>query len=72
MFEVQGESRITQIVASLERIYYNAALCRFLLGEFGPAEQAFVRYNKKYPRGTWLHESYVYIGDAQRFAGQLD
>lgn len=72
LIEVQGESRITQIVASLERIYYNAALCRFLLGEFGPAEQAFVRYNKKYPRGTWLHESYVYIGDAQRFAGQLD
>ena len=72
LIEIQGGSQASQIQAGLERVYYNAALCQFLTGNFAGAEEAFVRYNKKYPRGTYLHESYVYIADAQRFAGRLD
>lgn len=72
LIEIQGSSKVTQILAGLERVYYNAAMCQFLTGNFAGSEQAFVRYNKKYPRGIYLHESYVYIADGQRFSGKLD
>lgn len=72
LIRIQGGSQVSQVVASLERVYYHAALCLFLTGDFAGAETAFIRYNKKYPRGNFIHESHVYIADVQRFSGRLD
>jgi len=72
LIEIQGSSQSSQVQAGMERVFFNAAMCQFLTGNFTAAGTAFVRYNKKYPRGTYLHESYVYIADAQRFSGQLN
>jgi TolA-binding protein len=71
LIEIQGNSKSSQIQAGMERVFYNAAMCQFLTGQFAGAEAAFVRYNKKYRRGIYLHESFVYIADAQRFSGRL-
>ena len=72
LIEIQGSSQSSQVQAGMERVFFNAAMCQFLTGNFTASGTAFVRYNKKYPRGTYLHESYVYIADAQRFSGQLN
>lgn len=70
MIEIQGSSKDPMIVSGMERVYYNAALCKFFTGNFPAAQVAFERYNGKYKRGTYLHESYVYIGDALRYSSR--
>ncbi len=72
LIDIQGTSKDRQVIASLERIYYNAAMCHFLTADFAGAEKTFKTYAKVYPRGILLHEALVYIGDAQRFGGSLD
>lgn len=70
MIEIQGSSTDPMVVAGMERVYYNAALCKFFTGSFGPAQAAFERYNAKYKRGIFLHESYVYIADSLRYSNK--
>ncbi len=72
LIEIQGGSRDPQVIAGLEHIYYNLALCHFLTADFAGAEKAFQTYVKNYRAGVRAHEALVYIGDAQRFAGRLD
>jgi len=64
--DVQG----TQGLAEIEPIYYNLGICFFLTGQFPQAEQAFVAYCKKYPRGGRLSEAFVYIADSLRFSSK--
>ena len=68
MIEIQGSSTDPMVVSGMERVYYNAALCKFFTGNFAAAQAAFERYNNKYKRGTFVHESYVYIGDSLRYS----
>lgn len=72
MIEIQGSSKDPMVVSGMERVYYNAALCKFFTGNFPAAQVAFERYNAKYKRGTYLHESYVYIGDSLRYSSRHD
>ena len=72
MIEIQGESTDPMVVSGMERVYYNAALCKFFTGNFPAAQTAFERYNAKYKRGTFLHESFVYIGDSLRYSNKPD
>ena len=72
LIEIQGKSKVPQIIYGLETIYYNAAMCRFLTADFPGAIQSFNRYNKKYPHGTRLHESCLYIADSYRYSGKLN
>lgn len=67
MIQIQGSSTDPMVVSGMERIYYNAALCKFFTGDFSSAQTAFERYNGKYKRGIFLHESFVYIADALRY-----
>lgn len=67
LIEVQGASKDPAVVSSLERVYYNAAMCKFFIGDFAGAKASYERYNAKYKRGTFLHESYVYIADCLRY-----
>ena len=70
IIEIQGSSTDPMVVSAMERVYYNAALCKFFTGSFGPAKTAFERYNAKYKRGIFLHESFVYIADALRYSNK--
>ena len=72
LIDIQGRSKVQQVIYGLETIYYNAAMCRFLTADFPGAIQAFNRYNKKYPHGTRLHESFLYIADSYRYSNKLD
>ncbi|MBR0056819.1 MAG: tetratricopeptide repeat protein, partial [Kiritimatiellae bacterium] len=72
IIEIQGASTDAMVVGAMERVYWNAALCKFFSGDFPSAQAAFERYNAKYRRGIFLHESFVYIGDALRYQGRND
>ncbi len=67
LIEIQGSSRDTHVVSTLEPIYWNAAMCKFFVGDFAGARTAYERYNGKYRHGLHVHESYVYIGDCLRY-----
>ena len=70
LIETLGSVTSTQGLAEMETVYYSLGICYFLTGQFAQAEQAFVVYCKKYPRGARLSESYVYIADSLRFAAK--
>jgi len=66
-----GQSKDARIVASMESVFYNLAICHFFSGQFDPAETAFRDYVKRYPYGSRTKKAHVYIADALRFKGSL-
>ncbi len=70
LIEVQGSSKDPHIISTLEKVYWNAAMCKFFVGDFSGAKASFERYNGKYKHGLYVHESYVYIGDCLRYSNK--
>lgn len=70
LIEIQGSSRDIHVIGTLEKVYYNAAMCKFFVGDFTGAKASYERYNAKYKRGLYIHESYVYIADCLRYSGK--
>ncbi len=68
--DTMKDVKTTQGLGEIEVAHYNLAICYFLTGQFGPAELAFTTYCKKYPRGTYVSISSVYVGDSLRFASK--
>lgn len=66
-----GESKETQVVASMQSVYYQLAMCFFLTGSFEEAEKAFRTYLKKYPNGSKIDEAEVYIADTLRLRSKF-
>ena len=70
LIEVQGSSKDPHVISTLEKVYWNAAMCKFFIGDFSGAKASFERYNGKYKHGLYIHESYVYIGDCLRYSNK--
>ena len=70
LIEIQGASKDPHVISSLERVYWNAAMCKFFTGDFTGAKASYERYNGKYKRGTHIHESFVYIADCLRYSNK--
>ena len=70
LIEIQGSSKDPHVISTLEKVYWNAAMCKFFVGDFSGAKASFERYNGKYKHGLYIHESYVYIGDCLRYSNK--
>jgi TolA-binding protein len=70
--EQMKDVKSSQELMALEPVFYNLSLCYFLTGDFGQADKAFQAYNKKFPRGSHVHEALVYIADCRRLSGRFD
>ena len=70
LIEIQGASKDPHVISSLEKVYWNAAMCKFFTGDFTGAKASYERYNAKYKRGLFIHESYVYIADCLRYSNK--
>ena len=70
LIEIQGSSKDIHVIGALEKIYYNAAMCRFFTGDFMGAVKSYERYLAKYKKGIYAPEAYVYIGDCLRYANK--
>ena len=61
------DSKLQDVVAELEDVYYNLGLCHLLLGQFGEARAVFSTYLNKYRRSARSQLIAIYIGDAWRY-----
>jgi TolA-binding protein len=61
------DSKIEQVVAELEDVYYNLGLCHLLLGQFGEARAVFTTYLTRYKRSSRSHLIAIYVGDSWRY-----
>lgn len=70
LIEILGPSKRSDVRAGLEHIYFSLGLCHLFSGDFPVAADAFKKYISLYPSGARVTDAWVYLGDAQRFAGK--
>ncbi len=67
-----GESDTPAVVASMESVYYSLGLCRFFIGQFDAAEEAFRTFLSRYRASGRAHEVALYLADSLRFRGRTE